>query len=70
MLSPLGSELTSLLQLKKKDARETVEAETEKGPSAPGGENTHKKRRMMTVMRVILDTPPPAIQKRIAPLCC
>jgi hypothetical protein len=39
MLSPLGSELSSLLQPKKKDARETAEAETKKGPSAPGGGN-------------------------------
>jgi hypothetical protein len=67
MLSPLGSELTSLLQPKKKDARETTEAETEKDPSAPGRGNAQKKRHMMTVMRVVLDTPPPAIHKRIAP---
>ena len=39
MLSPLGSELTSLLHPQKKDARETTEAETEKDPSAPGGGN-------------------------------
>jgi hypothetical protein len=68
MLSPLGSELTSLLQRKKKDARETAEAETEKGPSAPGGGNALNKRHMMTVMRAILDTPPPrGIQKRTVP---
>jgi hypothetical protein len=53
MLSPLGSELTSLLQPKEKGAREVAEA----GPSEPGGENAQKKRRMMIVMRVILDTP-------------
>jgi hypothetical protein len=57
MLSPLGSELPSLLQPKKKDARKTVKSEIEKGPSAPGGGNAQKKRRMMTVMRVVLDTP-------------
>jgi hypothetical protein len=67
MLSPLGWDLTSLLQPKKKNARETAEAETEKGPSAPGGENALKKHRMMTVLRVVLDTPPPIIQKRTAP---
>jgi hypothetical protein len=67
MLSPLGSELTSLLQPQKKDARETVEVEAEKGPSAPGGGNAQKKRHMMNVMRVVLDTPPPSIQKKIAP---
>jgi hypothetical protein len=39
ILSPLGLELTSLLQPKKKDASETAEAETGKGPLAPGGEN-------------------------------
>jgi hypothetical protein len=37
MLSPLGSELTSLLQQKKKDARETAEAEIEKGLQHPVG---------------------------------
>jgi hypothetical protein len=37
MLSPLGSELTSLLQPKKNGAREVVDAEIEKGPSAPRG---------------------------------
>jgi hypothetical protein len=68
MLSPLGSELTSLLQPKKKDTRETIEAEAEKEPSAPGGGNAQKKRGMMNVMRAILDTPPPVIQKRMTPL--
>ena len=38
MLSPLGTELTSLLQPKKKYARETAEAKVEKDPSAPVGE--------------------------------
>jgi hypothetical protein len=37
MLSPLGSELTSLFQPKEKSARKVAEAETKKGPSAPGG---------------------------------
>jgi hypothetical protein len=67
ILSPLGLELTSLLQPKKKDARETAEVEAVKEPSAHSGGNAQKKRRMMNVMRVVLDTPPPAIQKRIAP---
>jgi hypothetical protein len=67
MLSPLGSELTSLLQRKKKDARETAKAETEKGPSAPSGGNAQNNCHMMTVMRVILDTPPMGIQKRTTP---
>jgi hypothetical protein len=68
MLIPLGSELTSLLHPKKKDARKTAEAETEKCPSALGGGNAQKKRRMMTVMRVVLDTPT-GISKEDCPLC-
>jgi hypothetical protein len=67
MLSPLGSELTSLLQPRKKDPRETIESEAEKEPSAPGGGNAQKKRHMMNVMRAVLDTLPPTIQKRTAP---
>jgi hypothetical protein len=67
MLSPLGSELTSLLQPQKKDARKTTEVEADKGPLAPGGGNAQKKHRMMNVMRAVLDTPPPAIQKKTAP---
>jgi hypothetical protein len=67
MLSPLGSELTSLLQPQKKDARRIAEAEADKGPSTPSGGNAQKKRRMMNVMRAVLDTPPSAIQKKIAP---
>lgn len=38
MLSPLGSELTSLLHPKEKSARKVNEAETGKGPLAPRGE--------------------------------
>jgi hypothetical protein len=60
MLSPLGSELTSLLQPHKKILRELP-----KPP--PGGGNTQKKHRMMNVMRAVLDTPPPVIQKKVAP---
>jgi hypothetical protein len=37
MLSPLGLELISLLQPKKKNVGETTEGEAEKEPSAPGG---------------------------------
>jgi hypothetical protein len=68
MLSPLGSELPSLLQPKKKDARKTVESEIEKGPSTPGGGNAQKKRRMMTVMRVVLDTPHRRFKRGLPPL--
>jgi hypothetical protein len=39
MLSSLGSELISLLQPKKNDAREVAEVETGNGPSAPCGGN-------------------------------
>ena len=42
MLSPLESELTSLLQPQKKNAKETAEAEVDKETSAPGGGNTQK----------------------------
>jgi hypothetical protein len=66
MPCPLGSELTSLLQPKEKSARKVAEAETKKGALAPRG-NAQKKRRMMTVMRVVLDTSPLVIQKRTAP---
>jgi hypothetical protein len=58
MLSPLVLELISLLQPKKKDARETAEVEAVKEPSARSGGNAQKKRRMMNVMRDVLDTSP------------
>jgi hypothetical protein len=67
MLSPLGSELTSLLQPQKKNIKGTTEAEVCKEPSAPGGGNTQKKCRMMNVMRAVLDTPPSVIQKKVVP---
>jgi hypothetical protein len=57
MLSPLGSDLTSLLQPQKKNVERTAKVEVNKDPSAPGGGNTQKKRQMMNVMRAILDTP-------------
>jgi hypothetical protein len=43
MLSPLGSELTSLLQPKEKDAREVAETKSKRDPSMPGGGNIQKK---------------------------
>jgi hypothetical protein len=70
MLSPLGSDLTSLLQPQKKNVERTAKVEVNKDPSAPGGGNTQKKRKMMNVMRAILDTPPPpppVIRKEITP---
>jgi hypothetical protein len=65
MLSPLGLELTSLLQPQKKNVERTAEAEVIKEPSAPGGGNTQKKRQMMNVTRAVLDTLPPAVQEKI-----
>ena len=61
MLSPLGSDLTRLLQPQKKNAERTAEAEVNKDPSTSGGGNAQKKRQMMNVMRAILDTHPPVI---------
>lgn len=65
MLSPLGSELTRLLQPQKKNVERTTEAQVNKDPSAPGGGNTQKKCQMMNVMRAVLDTPPLVIRKKI-----
>jgi hypothetical protein len=66
MLSPLGSELTSLLQPKEKGARDVAKAETERGPLAPKGgcqeETTHD-----DCDEGHPQYPPPVIQKRIAP---
>jgi hypothetical protein len=67
MLSPLGSDITSLLQPQKKIVEENTETEASKDPSAPSGGNVQKKHRMMNVMRAILNTPPLVIQKEITP---
>jgi hypothetical protein len=67
MLSPLGSDLTSLLQPQKKIVEGSADAEAGKDPSAPSRGNIQKKHRMMNVMRAILDTPPPVIQNEITP---
>jgi hypothetical protein len=61
MLSSLGSELTSILQPRKKNVERTAEEEVTKDPLAPGGGNAQKKCRMMNVMRAVLDTPPPVV---------
>jgi hypothetical protein len=55
MLSRLGSGLTSLLQPQKKNVEGSAEAEEDKD----------QKRPMMNLMRAILNTPPPAIQKEV-----
>jgi hypothetical protein len=67
MLSPLGLDLTSLLQPQKKNVERTAEAEVNKDPSAPDGGNAQKRHQMMNVMRAILDTPPSVIQEEITP---
>jgi hypothetical protein len=67
MLSPLGSELTSLLQPQKKNIKRSTEVEVGKEPSEPDRGNTQKKRWMMNVMRAVLNTPPQAIQKKVVP---
>jgi hypothetical protein len=61
MLSPPGSELTSLLHPQKKTVKRAAEVEVNKEPSALDGGNAQKKHRMLNVMRAILDTPPLAI---------
>jgi hypothetical protein len=66
MLSPLGLELTSLLQPREKSANKVTEVETKKGHSATG-RMSKKRRHMMTVMRAVHDTPPPVAQNRTAP---
>jgi hypothetical protein len=63
MLSSLGSEIKSLLQPQKKNVERIAEAEVNKEPLAPGRGNAQKKRRMMNVMRAVLDTPPLVIRK-------
>jgi hypothetical protein len=37
MLSPLGSELTRLLQLRERSTKKVADGETKKGPSGPRG---------------------------------
>ena len=67
VLSPPRSDLTSLLQPQKKNVDGSAEAKADKNPLAPSGGNAQKKHQMMNVMRAILDTPPPAIQKEVTP---
>jgi hypothetical protein len=59
MLSPLGLDLTSLLQSKEKGIKHSSEGK--KAASATGGNvEGQKKRRMMTIMKAIHKTTPPA----------
>lgn len=65
LLSPLGSELTSLLQSRERSTKKVADEETKKGPSRSG--DIQKRRRMMTVMRDVHETPLEGARKRIAP---
>jgi hypothetical protein len=66
MLSPLGSDLTSLLQSKKGVEKS---AEGKKTASTTGGnEGGQKKRQMMAVMKTIHKTPPPVLEEKVSPL--
>jgi hypothetical protein len=64
MLSPLGSNLTSLLQSKEKGIEKSSEGK--KATSRTGGNaGGQKKQRMMAVMKAIHKTPPPASAEKI-----
>jgi hypothetical protein len=58
MLSPLGSDLTSLLQSKEKGVEKGAEEEKKTTSATRGNEDGQKKWRMMAVMRAINKTPP------------
>jgi hypothetical protein len=64
MLSPLGSDMTVLLQSKEKGVERSLEG---KETASAGGGNVggSKKRRMMNVMQAIKKTPPPASVKKL-----
>jgi hypothetical protein len=64
MLSPLGSDLTSLLQLKEKGIEQSSEGK-EAASATRGNAGGQKKQRMMTVMKAIHKTPPPASVEKI-----
>jgi hypothetical protein len=63
MLSPLGSDLTSLLQIKDKDVEEGIGrgssgASKEEPANASDDQLLRKKRHIMTVMKAVCKTPP------------
>jgi hypothetical protein len=68
MLSPLGSDLTSLLQSKEKRVEKVAKEEKKTTSVTRANEGGQMKRRMMVVMRTIHKTPPPiSIEKITAP---
>jgi hypothetical protein len=70
MLSPLGSDLTSLLQSKEKGVEKGAEEEKKTTSATRGNEGGQKKRRMMAVMRAIHKTPPPVSTEKLLPHRC
>jgi hypothetical protein len=68
MLSPLGLDLTSLLQSKEKGVEKGAKEKKKTASATERNECGQKKRRMMDVMRAIHKTPPPvSIEKIVAP---
>jgi hypothetical protein len=68
MLSPLGSDLTSLLQSKKKGVEKGAEGEKKTTSATGANEGGKKKRRMMAMMKAIHKTPPPvSAEKSVTP---
>jgi hypothetical protein len=67
LLSPLGSDLTSLLQSKEKGIEKGDEEEKKKNASATGGTGVVRKTRMMAVMRAMHKTPIGRDRKKIVP---
>jgi hypothetical protein len=66
MLSPLGSNLTSLLLSKEKGDEKGAEEEKKTTLATGGSEGGQKKRHMIVVMRTIHMTPPPVLIEKIA----
>jgi hypothetical protein len=68
MLSPLVSDLTSLLQSKEKGVEKGAEGEKKTASVTGENERGQKKRCMMAVMKAIHKVPPPvSVEKTIAP---
>jgi hypothetical protein len=68
MLSPLGTDLTSLLQSKEKMVEKGAEGEKKTTSANGGNEGGQKKQHMMALMKAIHKTPPPvSVEKRVAP---
>jgi hypothetical protein len=67
MLSPLRSDLTSLLQSREKEIGKDAEGGSIRVPSATRV-SVKKKRHMMAVMRTVHKTTPPVATEKIVPL--